>query len=133
VPGVIMTEDRLHFFSCSADLPPGHGVHEQIANPGPLYRAGGGCGTAADAIELLASRHHARAAYVPHGRARLPGGEDRLGRPGTGRTFALESGTDPARGDGGTARRHRKLVLLDDIQLREWNGRKHTVMRDATR
>jgi hypothetical protein len=43
----------------------------------------------------------------------------------------LESGTDLARGDGTTARTHRKLVLLDDTQLREWDRRKHAVMRDA--
>jgi predicted NAD-dependent protein-ADP-ribosyltransferase YbiA (DUF1768 family) len=34
-------------------------------------------------------------------------------------------------GDGAAARRHRKIMLLDDTQLREWNGRKHAVMRDA--
>jgi hypothetical protein len=33
VPGVTTTEDRLYFFSGSADLPPGHGVHEQVVDP----------------------------------------------------------------------------------------------------
>ncbi|HEY3003996.1 MAG TPA: hypothetical protein VGJ44_16745, partial [Kribbellaceae bacterium] len=38
-----------------------------------------------------------------------------------------------ARGNGAAARKHRKLVLLDDTQLHQWNGLKHTVMREAMR
>ena len=45
--------------------------------------------------------------------------------------FAVESGTELARGDGAAARKHRKLVLLDEAQLRRWDGRKNAVMRDA--
>jgi hypothetical protein len=45
--------------------------------------------------------------------------------------FALDSGTELARGDGTAARKHRKLVLLDDAQLRQWDAGKHTVMREA--
>jgi ribA/ribD-fused uncharacterized protein len=45
--------------------------------------------------------------------------------------FALESGTELARGDGAAARKHRKLVLLDDAQLRQWDASKHAVMRGA--
>jgi hypothetical protein len=33
VPDVTTTDDRLYFFSGSADLPPGQGVHEQVAGP----------------------------------------------------------------------------------------------------
>src|SRR5262245_15980380 len=45
--------------------------------------------------------------------------------------FALDSGTDLASGDGAAARKHRKLVLLDDAQLRRWDGCKQAVMREA--
>jgi ribA/ribD-fused uncharacterized protein len=45
--------------------------------------------------------------------------------------FALESDTELARGDGAAARKHRKLVLLNDVQLREWDGCKQAVMRSA--
>ncbi|MEV6599959.1 NADAR family protein [Actinoplanes sp. NPDC051346] len=51
--------------------------------------------------------------------------------PEVAERFSLESGTELARGDGLAARRHRKLVVLDDAQLRRWDERKSAVMRDA--
>ncbi|MFI1994116.1 NADAR family protein [Actinoplanes sp. NPDC020271] len=45
--------------------------------------------------------------------------------------FALESGTELARGAGVAARKQRRLVLLDDVQLRRWDELKNQVMRDA--
>ncbi|BCJ41302.1 hypothetical protein GCM10010168_89380 [Actinoplanes ianthinogenes] len=45
--------------------------------------------------------------------------------------FALESGSGLSAGDGAAARKQRKLVLLDDVQLRRWDERKNAVMRDA--
>ena len=45
--------------------------------------------------------------------------------------FALDSGTELAHGDGAAARKHRKLVLLDETQLHRWDDDKHAVMREA--
>jgi len=53
--------------------------------------------------------------------------------PALAEQFALESDTELAHGDGLAARRNRKLVLLDEVHLREWEGRKKAVMRDAMR
>jgi hypothetical protein len=33
VPRVTTTADRLYFYSGSADVPPGQGVHERVADP----------------------------------------------------------------------------------------------------
>jgi hypothetical protein len=77
---VTTIEDRLYFFSGSADLPPGQGVHERVADT-----AGYDAFQAAEMAlvdSVLAER------------------------------FALESDTELAHGDGATARKHRKLVLL---------------------
>jgi predicted NAD-dependent protein-ADP-ribosyltransferase YbiA (DUF1768 family) len=49
-----------------------------------------------------------------------------LADPALAEQFALESGTELARADGAAARKHRKLVLLDDAQLRHWT---HTSTR----
>jgi ribA/ribD-fused uncharacterized protein len=125
--------DRLYFFSGSADLPPGQGVHERVAD---------------------ASRY-AVLAGVPHWRRMLSnfwvadftlGGRTyrtvehafqaakiAMADPVLAERFALDSGSELARGDGVAARRQRKLVLLDERQLRRWDERKHTVMREAIR
>ena len=53
--------------------------------------------------------------------------------PAAASRFALDSGNELARGDGAAARKHRKLVLLNDAQLRRWDEHKGAVMRDAMR
>ncbi|GAA0577361.1 hypothetical protein GCM10010172_72600 [Paractinoplanes ferrugineus] len=126
-------EDRLYYFSGSADRPPGQGAHEQVAD-------------AARYAELAGVRHWRRmlSNFWP---AQFVLGERTYGTvehafqaakiavvdPGPAERFALESGDELAYGDGATARRHRKLVLLDDEQLRRWDQLKDAVMRDAMR
>jgi ribA/ribD-fused uncharacterized protein len=131
VPVVTTIEDRLYFFSGSADLPPGQGVHEQVADPARYA--------------VLAGVRHWRRMLSNFWPAEFTLGERTyrtvehafqaakiaLVDPGLAERFALESDTELARGDGATARRHRKLVLLDGAQLRRWDGRKNAVMRDA--
>jgi len=124
-------EDRLYFFSGSADLPPGRGVNERVAD---------------------ASRY-ATLAGVPHWRRMLSNfwtvdftlagrtyrtvehafqaAKIAMVDPGLAERFALESGTELACGNGVAARKQRKLVLLNDAQLRRWNEVKHAVMREA--
>lgn len=131
MPGVTTIEDRLYFFSGSADLPPGQGVHERVADPA-RYAA------------LADVRHWRRmlsnfwpADFTLRERTyrtvehAFQAAKIALVDPALAERFTLESGTELARGDGATARKHRKLVLLDDAQLRRWDGRKHAVMRDA--
>lgn len=131
VPVVTTMEDRLYFFSGSADLPPGQGVHERLADAGH-YAA------------LAGVRHWRRmlsnfwpAQFTLDGRTyrtvehAFQAAKIALVDPALAEQFTLESDTDLARGDGAVARKHRKLVLLDDAQLRQWDGRKSAVMRDA--
>jgi ribA/ribD-fused uncharacterized protein len=126
-------EDRLYFFSGSADLPPGQGVNERVAD-------------AAHYTALAGVRHWRRMLSnfwpadftlgertyrtVEHA---FQAAKIALVDPVLAERFALESGTELAHGDGVAARKHRKLVLLDDAQLRSWDERKHAVMRDAMR
>jgi ribA/ribD-fused uncharacterized protein len=130
---VTTVEDRLYFFSGSADLPPGRGVHERVADAG-RYAA------------LAGVRHWRRmlsnfwpAEFTLGGRTyrtvehAFQAAKIALVAPVLAERFALESESELARGDGAAARRHRKLVLLDDAQLRRWDAGKHVVMRDATR
>lgn len=133
VPAVTTIDDRLYFFSGSADRPPGQGAHERVAD-------------AAFYTELAGVRHWRRMLSnfwsaqfalgertyrtVEHA---FQAAKIALVDPGLAERFALESGDELAHGDGTTARRHRKLVLLDDEQLRRWDQLKNAVMRDAMR
>ena len=126
-----MMEDRLYFFSGSADLPPGQGVHERVADPARCT--------------ALAGVRHWRRMLSNFWPAEFTLGERTyrtvehafqaakiaLVDPALAERFALDSGTELARGDGAAARKQRKLVLLDDGQLHRWDERKHAVMRDA--
>lgn len=133
VPVVTTTEDRLYFFSGSADRPPGQGAHERVAD--------------ADCYAELAGVRHWRRMLSNFWPAQFTLGEHTyrtvehafqaakiaLVDPTLAERFALESGAELAHGDGAAARRHRKLVLLDDEQLRRWDQLKTAVMRAAMR
>jgi ribA/ribD-fused uncharacterized protein len=123
--------DRLYFYSGSADLPPGEGVHEVVAEAA-AYR------------ELAQVAHWRRmlsnfwpAAFTLGDRTyrtvehAFQAAKIALVEPSLAAGFALESGTALARGGGAEARKQRKLVLLDEAQLQEWDRRKHGVMREA--
>jgi ribA/ribD-fused uncharacterized protein len=125
--------DRLYFFSGSADSAPGQGVHEWVAD--------------AARYGVLAGVRHWRRMLSNFWPADFTLGERTyrtvehafqaakiaLVDPVLAERFALESGSELARGDGAAARKHRKLVLLDEGQLRRWDEGKHVVMRDAMR
>ncbi|GAA2876002.1 hypothetical protein Acy02nite_75900 [Actinoplanes cyaneus] len=123
----------MYYFSGSADRPPGQGAHEHVAD-------------AAHYTELAGVRHWRRmlsnfwsAQFVLGGRTyrtvehAFQAAKIALVAPEPAERFALESGSELAHGDGATARRHRKLALLDDEQLRRWDQLKNAVMRDAMR
>ena len=126
-------EDRLYFFSGSADVPAGQGGHERVAD-------------AARYAALAGMRHWRRmlsnfwsADFTLAGRTyrtvehAFQAAKIALVDPALAERFALESGSELARGDGAAARKQRKLVLLTEAQLRRWDERKHAVMRDAMR
>jgi ribA/ribD-fused uncharacterized protein len=133
VLGVKTMDDLLYFFSGSADVAPGRGVHERVA--GPARYAG------------LAGVRHWRRMLSNFWPADFTLGEHTyrtvehafqaakigLVDPALAERFALDSGTELARGDGAAARKQRKLAVLDDTHLRRWDERKHVVMREAMR
>lgn len=131
VPRVTTIEDRLYFFSGSADKPAGQGAHERVADAA-RYAALSGVRQWRRMLSnfwpaefTLGERTYGTVEHA------FQAAKIALADPVLGERFALESGTELARGDGAAARRHRKLVLLDDTQLRQWDACKHTVMRDA--
>ena len=121
----------MYFFSGSADRPPGQGAHERVADPARY--------------EPLAGVRHWRRMLSNFWPAQFTLGartyrtvehafqaaKIALVDPALAEWFALESDTELARGDGAAARKHRKLVLLDDERLHQWDGRKSEVMRAA--
>ena len=123
----------MYFFSGSADMPPGQGVLEWVAD-------------AARYAALAEVRHWRRmlsnfwpAEFTLGDRTyrtvehAFQAAKIALADPVPAERFALESGSDLARGDGLAARKHRKLLLLDAAQLREWDTGKDAVMREAMR
>jgi ribA/ribD-fused uncharacterized protein len=126
-------DDRLYFFSGSADQPPGHGVHERVADPARYVALAGVrqwrrmLSNFWPADFMLGERTYRTVEHA------FQAAKIALVDPALAGRFALESGSELAHGDGAAARKHRKLVLLDDAQLRRWDGRKHEVMRDAMR
>jgi ribA/ribD-fused uncharacterized protein len=123
--------DRLYFFSGSADRPPGQGVHERVANT--------------SRYSVLAGVRHWRrmlsnfwvADFTLGGRTyrtvehAFQAAKIAMVDPGLAERFTLDSGTELARGDGVAARKQRKVVLLDEAQLRRWDERRHAIMREA--
>lgn len=122
--------DKLVFFSASASKPPGKGTGERVFIDG-------------DYVEL---------ARVPHWRRVLSNFHEcsftyrgkrygtiehafqarkiELADPAAAASFALDSGSELASGDGKAARKARKLVVLTAAQLREWDGMKDSVMAE---
>lgn len=123
--------DRLHFYSNSADKPPGQGVHEQVSEPAQyavLARVRDWrkmlsnfwvADFTVDGLSYRTVEHRFQAAKIA------------LVAPPLARQFALESGSDLARGDGLAARKQRKMVMLDHAQLAAWDAVKHRVMQEA--
>jgi ribA/ribD-fused uncharacterized protein len=125
--------DRLFFYSASADRAPGAGRHESVADPS-AYAA---LARTRDWRKMLSNFWVADfvidgATYrtVEHC---FQAAKIALADPALARQFALESGSELARGDGAAARKQRKLVLLNAAQLLRWEREKHAVMRSAMR
>lgn len=126
-----MMGDRLFYYSGSADRPPGDGIHESVRDKteyAVLYKT-------PHWRKMLSNFWMAD--FVINGKtyrtvehcfqaAKIALADETLAN-----TFSLESGSVLAKGDGGAARSARKLVLLSDKQLSEWDAGKHKVMQAA--
>lgn len=128
-----VTGDRLYFHSASADRAPGAGRHERAADPSAYAVLAGTprwrtmlsnfwvAEFTCDGLSYRTVEHCFQAAKIA------------LADPTLARSFALQSGSALARGDGVAARKHRKLVLLDAQQLARWERDKHVAMQAAMR
>lgn len=122
--------DVLRFYSGSADVRPGKGKGERVADPG--------------AYSALAARPHWRrtlsnfheAEFEYRGRTyrtiehAFQAAKIGLVDPQAAAQFALESGSELARGDGLVARKHRKLVVLPKAVIAQWDGMSARVMAE---
>ena len=126
-----MSGDRLFFYSASANPSPGRGVHEQVSDP-VRYRALG----ARPGWRRMLSNFWC-ADFTLGGRTWrtvehcFQATKIALADETVAFRFALESGSDLARGDGAEARKHRKLAILTPAQISAWDATKHDVMRMA--
>jgi len=122
--------DTLFFFSKSADKPAGKGKNEHLSNPLEY--------TVLNHIsqwrKILSNFYVAPFRWnnrtwnsVEHA---FQSRKIALVDPVRAEWFTLESGHALGKGDGLAARKERKMVLLDDEQLRKWNNMKSKVMEN---
>lgn len=119
--------DRLVFYSRSADVRPCKGKNE-VGDPSKYAELAG----IKDWRKVLSNFHVAPFVYrgktyntIEHG---FQAAKIALVDPGKADLFAMESGSELSRGDGGVAQKHRKMVMLSKDELAQWAGIKDVVM-----
>jgi predicted NAD-dependent protein-ADP-ribosyltransferase YbiA (DUF1768 family) len=123
--------DKLFFYSQSKDVAPGKGTNEVVADAS-VYKTLDGF---PNWRKVLSNFHHCP--FVYEGRTYntiehvFQAKKIALVSPEKADWFTVESGHEIGKGDGLVARRHRKLVTLNDRQLQEWSAIRDKVMRDA--
>ncbi len=124
-----------YYFSKSANSPPGRGVNEEIS---------GGEESDYETLskipqlrKVLSNFHIGELVYLGKSyktaEHAFQGHKIALVDKSKGDLFALESRSDIARGDGEVARRNRKLVILLQQDLKQWDDMKEQVMEDIMR
>ncbi len=121
--------DRLFFYNASADVAPGRGAHEHVAdkdNYATLSKI-------RDWRKVLSNFHICPFKYnaltyrsIEHA---FQAEKIRLVDKNAAYTFSVESGTALGMGDGLAARKARKLVNLDKDKIREWDAMSRGIMK----
>ena len=123
--------DVLAFYSKSADVRPGRGVHERVADF-ENYRA---LASIPNWRKVLSNFHVYPFAYEGNTYMTIEhvfqAVKISLADPAKAWNFTVESGTALGRGDGAAAQKARKLVVLNPTQLRAWDSIKDRVMEKA--
>src|SRR3989338_5265372 len=121
---------KFFYYSKSADKSPGKGANESI-DDGDNY---GELKQIKHWRKVLSNFHIEEFEYNGH---RYRTSEHAfqcqkiaIADPVKAKSFHIESGSVLSKGDGEAARKARKLVVLTDTQLKEWNKTKHKVMQD---
>lgn len=129
--------DKLYYFSRSADKPVGGGTNEYVADPAKYE----GLNQVPHWRRMLSNFHVAPFRYVD-GRLyntvehafqaqkfKLTGPEGHWAYL----AMSLDSGSEVAKGDGAAARKMRKAIILNNEQLKHWDGISGDVMKDIMR
>jgi len=122
VRGMAMAGDRLYFFSGSADRPPGQGAHERVADQARYAALAGVLHWRRMLSNFWPADFRLRERTYRTVEHAFQAAKIALVDPALAERFALDSGTDLARGDGAAARKHRKLVLMNAAQLDHWGS-----------
>lgn len=123
--------DKLFFFSKSKDAAPGKGANEVVEKP-DLYDE---LNKMKDWRKVLSNFHEAPFVYdgytwntIEHV---FQAKKIELVDPEKAQWFTVESGHEIGRGDGGIARKHRKLVVLEKTDLATWAKMRNDIMFEA--
>jgi len=123
--------DRLFFYSKSRDAAPGKGANEVVRLPARYATLA----SIPDWRKVLSNFHWCPFSYrgstyntIEHV---FQAEKIALADPVKARWFTRESGHPIGQGDGAMAQKHRKLVHLNEKQLRAWDRQKDWVMKAA--
>ncbi|KAG2373525.1 hypothetical protein C9374_011988 [Naegleria lovaniensis] len=122
----------LFYYSKSADKPPGKGANESLGNKNKDYFSE--LSRLKDWRKVLSNFHIGPFQY--HGKTYrtaehcFQSQKIALVSKTLADTFAMESKSKLSQGDGEEARKQRKVAILDESQLKQWNQMKHSVMEE---
>lgn len=123
--------DKFFFYSKSRDALPGKGSNEIVQDSSKYLDLA----KIKDWRRVLSNFHHYPFRYegqtyntIEHV---FQAKKIAIADAGKANKFTVESGDDIGLGDGEIARKNRKLVKLNNDQLKEWNSIKDVVMRSA--
>lgn len=127
----LTTNDKLYFYSKSRDVLPGKGANESISDIS-LYSD---LSQIKDWRKILSNFHLCPFTYEGYKYNTIEhvfqAKKIELADKEKAYCFTLDSGHNIGQGDGEIARKHRKLVKLNDDLLRKWAQMRDKVMADA--
>lgn len=123
--------DKLYFHSKSKDVAPGMGVNETVENAEDYAELA----TIPHWRKVLSNFHLCPFKYMGYTYNTIEhvfqAKKIELVSPNKAYLFTLESGDEIGKGDGGVARKNRKLALLDKDVLTKWAKMRNKVMYEA--
>jgi len=128
---VDVTKDKLYFHSKSKDVAPGKGVNEVVENSGDYVELAGIKGWR----QVLSNFHSCPFEFEGYTYNTIEhvfqAKKIELVSEDKAKLFTVESGSEIGLGDGGAARKHRKLALLEKDDLVKWAKMREDVMYRA--
>ena len=128
---VIVNDDKLYFHSKSKDVAPGKGVNEVVENTGDYVELAGIKGWR----QVLSNFHLCPFEFEGYTYNTIEhvfqAKKIELVSEEKAKLFTIESGSEIGLGDGGMARKHRKLAMLEKDDLVKWAKMRGDVMYRA--